>query len=161
MSTASTPESLKNKAKVIRKFVKEKYNLDISHGHCLDLVSDLFGFKDWNTASAASKLKADQISLPIEIGEVGELRKVLEMFDDSDIIDAEYVFKIGDLLESLDPMGTEADSIRQEFKLVLDHLDAGEAKPKIVTFKLELEYENLEIAPYSNPPKESCDFWKN
>lgn len=155
-----TPESLKEKAKVIRKFLKEKYNVDVSHGHCLDLTSEIFGLRDWNTASAASK-EANQISLPIEISTVGGMRRALASFKDSDIIDAEYVFKIKDFLESLDPLESPEDSIRQEFKFVLEHLDDGRVEPRIASFKLTLENEELDVAPYSDPPKEPCDFWKN
>jgi hypothetical protein len=34
-----SPESCKEKAVVIRKFLKEKYNIDISQGHGLEIVS--------------------------------------------------------------------------------------------------------------------------
>lgn len=49
-----TKEQLKARSKHLAKLLQEKHNLKVSHGHCLDVVAQLFGFKDWNTASAAS-----------------------------------------------------------------------------------------------------------
>lgn len=48
-----TKEQLKARSKNLSKLLQEKYNLKVSHGHCLDLVAQLFGFKDWNTANSA------------------------------------------------------------------------------------------------------------
>lgn len=49
-----TKEQLKARSKHLAKLLQEKYNVKVSHGHCLDIVSQLFGHKDWNTASAVS-----------------------------------------------------------------------------------------------------------
>lgn len=49
-----TKEQLKARSKHLAKLLQEKYKLQISHGHCLDVVAQLFGYKDWNTASAVS-----------------------------------------------------------------------------------------------------------
>lgn len=160
-TTVPTPEDFKEKAKTLRRLLKEKYNLEATHGHCLDMVSELFGLKDWNTASAVSKTKAAQISLPMEIRTVGAMRRALAPFKDSDPLDAEYIFKIKDFLDSMDPLESPEDSIRQEFKLVLEHLDDGKVEPRIASFKLQLENEDLEIAPYTDSPAEPCDYWKN
>lgn len=48
-----TKEQLKARSKHLAQLLQEKYNLKVSHGHCLDVVSKLFGFKNWNTANAA------------------------------------------------------------------------------------------------------------
>jgi len=47
-------EQLKARSKHLSKLLEEKYNVKVSHGHCLELIAQLFGFKDWNTASAAA-----------------------------------------------------------------------------------------------------------
>lgn len=49
-----TKEQLKARSKHLAKLLQEKYEVKVSHGHCLDIISQLFGFKDWNTASAVS-----------------------------------------------------------------------------------------------------------
>lgn len=49
-----TKEQLKARSKHLAKLLQEKYNVKVSHGHCLDIVSQLEGYKDWNTASAVS-----------------------------------------------------------------------------------------------------------
>jgi|GEM_PF-2055778 len=69
-----TPEEFKAKAKTIRKFMNEKYGIDVSHSHSLELISQLSDFKDWNTAVAAAKSKGRQ---PIFITNVGKMMKVL------------------------------------------------------------------------------------
>ena len=73
-----TPEEFKSKAKTIRKFMNEKYNIDVSHSHSLELASQLLDFKDWNTAVAAAKSKG---RLPTFIITVGKMMKVLAKFD--------------------------------------------------------------------------------
>lgn len=62
-SDIATQNSLKEKAKLIRKFMKEKCNADISHSHSLELISQLYGFKDWNTALALMQRKGIKISI--------------------------------------------------------------------------------------------------
>lgn len=136
-----TNKSLKEKATTIRKFLKEKCDTEISHNQSLELISKIFGFKDWNTASAmsASKSKAKKTTSPIEIKTVGDMKKALEPLEDSAIIDADYTFKIKELenlaLEEPDP----EDEIYQEFSLSLE----GSSYNHIVTFKLQLEHESM------------------
>lgn len=85
MST-HTKESLKEKATIIRKFLKETCDADISHSHSLELISKIFDFKDWNTASAMSesKPKVKQNSLPIQIETAGDKKKTLEESADTE-----------------------------------------------------------------------------
>lgn len=45
-------EQIKGRAKHLRQVLLDKYKLDISHGHALEVLAKVFGFKDWNTASA-------------------------------------------------------------------------------------------------------------
>lgn len=85
-------ESLKEKAKVIRKFIKDKCSADISHSHSLELISQVFGFKDWNTASASIKSKPEKASHPIKGNTVGDVKKVLEKFPESATIDFNYMY---------------------------------------------------------------------
>ena len=75
-----TPEEFKSRAKTIRKFMIEKYDVDVSHSHRLELAAQLSDFKDWNTAVAASKSKG---RLPTFISTVGNMMKVLAKFDPS------------------------------------------------------------------------------
>lgn len=165
MSTnVPTRESLKEKAKVIRKFLKEKCDADVSHSHCIELVSKVLNFNDWNTASAALKSKVNQAALPFQIRTVGEMRSALAGFKDSDIIDGMYEFKIGDFLEALedmklDDMGNPEDTITQEFSFVLEEL-RDDHEIGIASLKLHLENEEVSIA-YSSPSEEPCDYWKN
>ena len=49
-----TKEQLKARSKHLSKLLEEKYNIKVSHGHCLDVIAQLFGHKDWNIASAVS-----------------------------------------------------------------------------------------------------------
>lgn len=136
-----TKESLKEKATIIRKFLKEKCDADISHSHSLELISKIFGFKDWNTASAMSesKPKVKQNSSPIQIETVGDMKKALEAFDDSAMIDAYYTFKVKELadieLEEPDP----EDEIDQEFSFTLEDCSDKD----IASFKLKLEHESM------------------
>jgi hypothetical protein len=58
-----TKEQLKARSKHLSQLLLEKYNVRVSHGHCLEVVSQLFGFKDWNTATAASP---DEESTPVD-----------------------------------------------------------------------------------------------
>ncbi|WP_041802739.1 glyoxalase superfamily protein [Micavibrio aeruginosavorus] len=141
MSTP-TQESLKQQAKVIRKFLNEKYQVDVSHGHCMELISQLFGFKDWNTATAALKPKAKQDLLPIHIKTVGDMKKALALFDDDTaIFDGEYEFKIQDFINEINAEDWDGDTIlTQEFSLVLE-----EFVPDIASFKLKIEHESLTI----------------
>lgn len=131
-------EALKDKAKVVRKFIKEKCNANISHSHSLELVSQLFGFRDWNTASAATKPKADQVSLPIHIETVADMKRALELFKDTDTIDADFEFKIKDILENLDESDSPEDTIHQEFSMSFEQFNDD-----IVSFKLALKNEDI------------------
>ena len=139
MSTP-TQESLKQQAKVIRKFLNEKYQVDVSHGHCMELISQLFGFKDWNTASAALKPKTKQDQLPIHIKTVGDMKRALALFDDDTaIFDGEYEFKIQDFINEINAEDWDGETIlTQEFSLVLE-----EFVPDIASFKLKIEHESL------------------
>lgn len=132
-------ESLKEKAKLIRKFIKDKCNADISHSHSLELVSQVFGFKDWNTASASSKSKSKTVSHTVKGNTVGDVKKVLEKFPDSATIDFNYMLKIADLIFELDEEEVLPDTeIYQEFSFA-----SAEINGDIVSVQLELENEDL------------------
>lgn len=129
-------ESLKKKAAIIRKFLNEKYEVDISHGHSLELISKIIGFNDWNTAVAQLKQKAEQNSTSVQIRTVGDMKRVLEALDDSVTIDADYEFKIKEF--EIDPLSSPDDEIYQEFSLSFEEINDD-----IVTFKLKLEHESI------------------
>ena len=132
-----TPEAFKSKAAQIRKFLKERYNVEVSHGHSLELISQLYGHKDWNTASAASKPKAKPS--PVEVKTIGQLKTALEQFKDTDRVDAFYDFKLSELLDGIDEPYSPEDSIHQEFSFTLVNTD------EFVSLKLKLENEDLTI----------------
>lgn len=134
-----TKESLKFQAKTIRKFLNDKYNVDVSHGHCMELISQLFGFKDWNTASASLKSKNTDNQLPIYIRTVGDMKRALSLFDDEAMLDGEYDFKLKDFLNDVDPSEIDG-TITQEFSLVLTQL-----VPDMASFKLTLEHESITL----------------
>lgn len=48
----SLEDLLKGRAKLIAEFIKAEFGHDVPHGQCLKIVSQLFGFKNWNTAKA-------------------------------------------------------------------------------------------------------------
>jgi len=102
------------------------------------LISQLLGFKDWNTASAALRSKVNQPVLPVKIKTVGDMKRALEPFEDSDMIDADYDFKLGEFLDEMEPDAQPADIINQEFSLSLKRLNGN-----IVTFELKLEHESM------------------
>ncbi len=140
-----TPENIKEKAKLIRKFLKERSNVEVSHSHCLEMVSKLFNFKDWNTATAALKQKGNENALPVHIKTVGDLKKALETFEDSDTIDAMYEFKAKDLIDEIEAeeLGPE-DVITQEFSFVLSH-----PRDPFGIASLDLKLENEDITIFS------------
>lgn len=61
---APTKEQLKERAKHLCELMLEKYSVKVKHGHSLEIVSRLFGIKDWNTASAlATEVRSEQPSM--------------------------------------------------------------------------------------------------
>lgn len=133
-----TKDSLKQKAKTVRKFLNDKYQVDVSHGHCMEIISQALGFKDWNTASAALKPKLKQDDLPLKLKTVGDLKKALELFDDSAAIDGDYEFKVKDFMDEIEH-GDLDGTIHQEFSLILNSIQPDD----IVSFQLELEHESI------------------
>lgn len=47
-------DQIKKSAKFLREFLREKHEIDLPHGHALEVVSNFFGYNNWNTASALS-----------------------------------------------------------------------------------------------------------
>ena len=68
--------------------------------------------------SAALKKKVEQEFSPSQVMTVGEMRKALEAFDDSAMIDACYEFKLKEF--EIDPLASPEDEIHQEFSLTLE-----------------------------------------
>lgn len=139
MSTVSTPESLKEKAKVIRKFMKEKCNVDVSHGHCIELISQLFGFRDWNTASAALKSKLNQDALPDSITTAGEMRRALEPLKDSAIIALWDRLLVKEFITTMSELDVTEGIITSSYSLIRE--ECGDDK---IRFQLKLEHQRLD-----------------
>lgn len=66
LMSVPSKEQLKARSKHLSKLLQEKYNIKVSHGHCLDVVAQLFGIKDWNTASAT--LASEASTAPMDDG---------------------------------------------------------------------------------------------
>ena len=145
----STPEDFKEKAKLIRKFMKEKCNADISHSYCLELSSQLFGFKDWNTASAVSKTKG---RLPTYIKTVGQIKKILAKFDDSAGFELWGLNGIAGLIDVIKTLSLKDEFLRNHYSLIF--CGADENKP---SFQLKLEEQRLLDADL----KEIENEWRN
>ena len=92
---APTKEQLKERAKHLRQIMMEMYDLKVSNGHSLEIISKLFGFKNWNTASALldkpdksssmnSKLgnkDSDKMPVAAKFQTVGEIMEFFSAFD--------------------------------------------------------------------------------
>lgn len=83
-----TTEQLKARSKHLAKLLQEKYGLKVSHGHCLDVVSQLFGHKDWNTASAT--LPSEPNTAPATDG----LHTLAEYFNQGYSLSVEQPYKV-------------------------------------------------------------------
>lgn len=89
-------EQIKERAKHLRQVLLEKHKIDLPHGHALEVLAKVFGFKNWNTASAlttemrfeppvADKPVADVSKEKPEAAKfltAGELIKFLSKFDE-------------------------------------------------------------------------------
>lgn len=87
-------EQIKERAKFLREVLREKHKIELPHGHALEVLAKVFGYKDWNTASASStdgrpaepvETRATTESVkPIaaKFHTVGELKEFLSKFDD-------------------------------------------------------------------------------
>jgi hypothetical protein len=144
--TTQTREDLKNKAKLIRNFLEEKCNSQISHSQGLELISNVFGFKDWNTASALLSKDVAAPKGPTKITTVGELRNAIDGLDDSVHLDAEHSINIYDFLKEadIDQSLSPEDEISYEFSFVLDQSDS-----EFATLKLYSENESKSM--HNNP----------
>jgi hypothetical protein len=91
-------EQLKERAKSLREILKQKYKIDMAHGHALEVIAKLFGIKDWNTAAALSEGKPraapsvaqtavaeakKEMPSAARFKTTGELREFLTHFPDS------------------------------------------------------------------------------
>jgi hypothetical protein len=137
MSTP-TPEAFKEKAAVIRKFLKEKYDLDVSQGHGLELISKIFGFKDWNTASALSKVEASKNAFPVQIMNFGDFRKATCSFADSDKIQISSDFLLREFLMTVTELNQTDGAVVSDSSLVLVDNSDG-----VASFRLNLENEDI------------------
>ncbi len=137
-----TLTEIKRQAVILKNFLNQN-NSAISQSSCLQAVAQMQGFKDWNTVSAALKSKLKQNSLPVEVKTVGDMKKVLEAFDDSAMIDACYEFKVKEF--EIDTLANPEDEIYQEFSFILEKFTGD-----IASFKLKLEDESMSTAsPYT------------
>jgi len=151
-----TPENFKEKAKIIRTFMKEKYGVDVSQGHGLELMSQLFGLKDWNTASAVLKTKG---RLPTYIKTVGQMKKVLSKFDDSLPMEMWGLNSVEGYLETIKELNLKNEMFQNRYSLISDGVSTD-----IASFQLKLEDQKLftsdlrkEIDPFKNLHAGICD----
>lgn len=117
---------LKTKAKLVRNFLKEKCNSDISHSQSLELLSKILGFQDWN--SAAAVLEEESATIGYET--VGSLKNALAPFNDKESLKIECDIEMEE--------GSELTTINHEFSLKSVKVKDGE-----LTVELKLEYENI------------------
>lgn len=133
-----TPESLKEKAPIIRKFLKEKYNVDVSQGHSLELISKLFGFKDWNTASAIAKPEPKPVAKDndrvVRIRTVGGMKKALAPFPDSAKLEATNLLVVKNFIDTMAELGIDDGAQVSEYSFIMQ-----EGNDKLVSFDLKLE----------------------
>lgn len=125
-----THERVKEKAKLIRSFLKEKCNADISHSHSLELVAQILGYKDWNTAAADLRPKSIPTSSANPITTVGELKKALHSFDDSAFVESECEIKLKE--------GDAVTYVLQEFSF-----SVKKSEDNAAVIKLKLENEDI------------------
>jgi hypothetical protein len=90
-------EQIKERAKFLRQVLREKHNIELPHGHSLEVLAKVFGFNDWNTASALSSNAETETPADVKLAAkpndpkpsiakfqtTGELREFLSKFDDS------------------------------------------------------------------------------
>tara|TARA_B110001454_G_scaffold219194_1_gene251352 strand:+ start:105727 stop:106296 length:570 start_codon:yes stop_codon:yes gene_type:complete len=88
-------QQIKERAKYLRQILLEKHKIELPHGHSLEVLAKVFGFKDWNTASALGQSAAEDISevngtstrelterpIATKFQDVGELLDFLATFD--------------------------------------------------------------------------------
>lgn len=55
-------EQIKERAKFLRQVLLEKHKIDFPHGHSLEVLAKVFGYKDWNTASALSSKTDEKVT---------------------------------------------------------------------------------------------------
>lgn len=132
-------EGLKNKAKKIRQFIHEKHGLKIPHGHCLDLVSLMYNFKDWNTASALLSRQSKILNSKVEIDTIGKFRDQTKHLTDETHLDASFDLDIIDLIRELED-GQTGTHYTFSFSSVDIHGDDDFA-----TLNLEVKYEDCEF----------------
>lgn len=138
-TTKLTTDILKDKAKQIRLFLKEKQTSNITHGHCLDLISIIYGFKDWNTASALLSKNHTNETAKTKIDTVGELRKKIADLPDNTPLDAEHTIDTVNFLQELE---IGQSKIHYEFSVSLEV--EGDTE-KFATLNLKVEHESAEF----------------
>ena len=141
-NSVPTSESLKEKAPIVRKFLKEKYNVEVSQGHSLELISRLFGFKDWNTASAMAKPEPKSVAKDndriVRIRTVGGMKKALAPFPNSAKLEATNLLVIKNFIDTMAELDISDGAMVSEYSFIL-----VEGSEKQVSFDLKLENEYM------------------
>ncbi len=79
-------EQIKERAKFLRQLLREKHNFELSQGHALEVLAKIFGYNDWNTASALSSKTGSKTNeekpVATKFQTVGELKKFLSGYND-------------------------------------------------------------------------------
>ncbi|GGB05345.1 hypothetical protein GCM10011491_36900 [Brucella endophytica] len=76
--------SIKGMAKILRHALRDR-QIELSHGECLEVISKLFGLKDWNALAAAIGQKtADKPLFFAPVGEEMKLHRATQKLDVND-----------------------------------------------------------------------------
>lgn len=74
-------EQIKERTKHLRQVLKEKHKIELPQGHALEVMAKVFGFNDWNTASAlSSNHKIESQALAVNSGDVSKELPVAAKF---------------------------------------------------------------------------------
>ena len=83
-------EQIKERTKHLRQILKEKHEIDLPHGHALEVMAKVFGFNDWNTASAlSSNHKSESRALSKIVADTKLSNEVRDIFlDDAKVYES-------------------------------------------------------------------------
>lgn len=129
-------QQLKELAKTLRQVLREKHSIDLKHGHSLEVFAKVFGYNDWNTASAMTAEVAKELPqklventsnekpIAAKLQKAGVLADFFAKFDrDTDVFVNEYKDSMPDtnspnsLSDSLDGTMTSVCSLTYDSEI--------------------------------------------
>lgn len=147
-------EQIKEPAKFLRQVLKEKHKIDLPHGHALEVLAKVFGFNDWNTASALTpKIEPKSIQekpRAAKITTIGEAIDFLSSFERSTkLVVNEYHWNKFDHLKDLTGPNTSVCTLTY---------DAEIQTGKELVLELNTENElNYEVQNFGKSSKQTFD----